>query len=163
MDYIKEEERKDWYKKTGLKPRKVNCSKCGREVNIDVPFENSDYIGLSQSEKDLCCGGQYQIHVFQPKSQEKKDLFNKAFEAIKDIDPSLICPYCGCLGNKVIAAGLPMKHCMECSTLWGFWSDLYTHLIAPLEAMINGGFCFMVYTGSYIGGLIQWLKGNKEE
>lgn len=49
---------------------------------------------------------------------------------------------------KVIYLGLPMRLCLECSTLYGFWAwvpGIY----------FNGG--FMVYRGPYLNALWHWI------
>jgi len=75
----------------------------------------------------------------------------------------MICPNCGKQGVKVIASAMPMKLCTTCYTLWGFWSDIYTFLVAPIEGMFNDGFAFMIYEGSYLGALWDWVRGDADE
>jgi hypothetical protein len=77
----------------------------------------------------------------------------------------LICPACGSYEtSKVIAAGMPMKHCQECHTLWGEpWATIFTSLVAPLEGMVNGHFAFYLYEGNYFKALLNWLFAGSEE
>jgi len=78
--------------------------------------------------------------------------------------PKVICPYCKLEGDKVIAAGLPLKLCNECGTLWGEpFAWLYTFIVAPIEGFFNGEFAFFSYQGSYLRGLWLWLTAKDEE
>jgi hypothetical protein len=70
------------------------------------------------------------------------------------------CPECNGESSKIIAAGLPMKLCLECNLLWGFWSWFYAYLISPIEGMINGNFCFLTYEGSYLKALWEFIKNE---
>ena len=74
------------------------------------------------------------------------------------------CPLCNSEKvEKVIACGLPMKFCTSCNCLWGFWSYIYTLLIAPIEAWLNGGFYFLSYKGSYLKALWDFILGRDQD
>ena len=70
------------------------------------------------------------------------------------------CPECGSENaTKVISTGLPMKFCPDCALLWGEpWATIFDFFVAPLEGMLNGGFSFFTYEGSYLSGLWAWLN-----
>ena len=59
------------------------------------------------------------------------------------------CPACGEDGSKVIYYGLPMKLCLACHTLWGWWSSF-------VASWPYNGVMFH-YEGSYIVGLWHWI------
>ena len=77
----------------------------------------------------------------------------------------MTCPQCqGTDTAKVIAAGLPMKLCFECSSLWGEpWAFLYTFFVAPIEGLFNDEYTFFAYRGSYIEGLWMWFHYRDED
>ena len=65
------------------------------------------------------------------------------------------CPECGSDSLKVIYMGLPMRYCCNnaCGNLWGFWSWI-------CSIHFNGW--FFIYDGSYLQGLLDWLKGDHD-
>lgn len=71
------------------------------------------------------------------------------------------CPSCGSDGYKIIAGGLPIKLCMDttCNTIWGFWSNVYVWILAPIDCFIKRRFSFMIYKGSYLKALRTWIGG----
>jgi hypothetical protein len=81
----------------------------------------------------------------------------------------LTCPDCSSENtSRVIAAGMPLKICMDCNTLWGEpFATIFTALIAPLEMWFNGYSAFMTYpepgVKGYFHALWFWLKGESED
>jgi len=67
--------------------------------------------------------------------------------------------------RKCIVCGLPMEF-REAKNgggiLRGFWSYPYLWVIAPIEAMFVSEFKIMLYEGSYIAALAQWMFGEME-
>ncbi len=65
------------------------------------------------------------------------------------------CPECKAASLKVIYMGLPMRICCDnsCGNLWGFW--------AWVCSIYFTGW-FFVYEGSYLRGLLDWLKGDDD-
>lgn len=68
------------------------------------------------------------------------------------------CPECNSENcEKVIACALPMKICMSCNTLFGFFSTFYAYVIAPIEMNLKGHTVFMTYDCGYLEALWVWL------
>ena len=66
------------------------------------------------------------------------------------------CPSCQLSTKKVIYAGLPMKLCYNCLTLFGFWSWVVESEVLPFNGV------FLQYEGSYLKALWHWATDNLE-
>ena len=68
-----------------------------------------------------------------------------------------LCPACHLPSKKVIYAGLPMRLCYNCLTLFGFWS-----WVVEREALLPFNGVFMQYEGSYLVALWHWATDDLE-
>lgn len=68
-----------------------------------------------------------------------------------------LCPACGTAGLRVIYAGLPLWLCVECPTVWGF----FTWVLDVLP--FSGVFFIPDCGGSYWKALMAWLLDEVED
>jgi hypothetical protein len=74
------------------------------------------------------------------------------------------CPECASENTtKAIAMAMPMKLCIDCGNIWGFFSYIYV-VFAMLESALSGGYCIMLgYEGTYWEALKVWAKGPDDD